>query len=368
MERRKKIYILVGTRPNFIKVTQFKSCAKRLHPSIAVSIIHTGQHYDAKMADIFFEQFDLKPDHYLGISPASPNRQIAEIMIKLEDLVERIGKPDLMLVVGDVNSTLAGALFANKCGIRLGHIEAGLRSFDKSMPEEHNRIIADRLADLHFTTEKSGSENLAAELSDKNSVHFVGNTMIDTMVAYHDQIDGSDIISQLGLKEKPFVLMTMHRPSTVDTSEAFERLLELNNLVSKDYKIVFPVHPRTVKRAVSFNLLDQFSSNPNLIKTEPLDYFAFQKLIRSCAFIITDSGGIQEEATFSLKPCLTLRSSTERPVTVSEGTNTVLNFDLENVMKQVSSIRAGTYKKGSIPKFWDGKATQRILEILSREL
>lgn len=361
-----KIYILIGTRPNFIKVTQFKKCANELDPDIKITIIHTGQHYDEKMADVFFRQFNLLPDHYLNISPASANKQIAEIMIKLEDLVNEIGKPDLLLVPGDVNSTLAGALFANKSGIKLGHIEAGLRSFDKTMPEEHNRIVTDDLTDLFFLTEPSGIKHLKEEKRDESQIHFVGNTMIDTMVAYENEIEASPIVKKLGINEDKFVLMTMHRPATVDNKMEFEKLIELIDHVSVNYKVVFAIHPRTIKNAKEFGLYDKITNNKNLICTEPLDYFSFQKLVKNCSFILTDSGGIQEESTFRQKPCLTLRPNTERPVTVTEGSNTLLSFDIEIVKSYIKTIENGTYKKGKIPELWDGKATQRILKVIAK--
>ena len=360
----KKILILVGTRPNFIKVTQFKKVAAQSHPSLKISIVHTGQHYDEKMADVFFKQFNLMPDHFLNIAPASANKQIAEIMIKLEDLITEIGKPDVLLVPGDVNSTMAGALFANKHGIKLGHIEAGLRSFDRTMPEEFNRIITDELSDLYFVTEKSGQAHLKAEGKAESKIYYVGNTMIDTMVAFENEISNSNILKELSLEEEEFVLMTMHRPATVDNKTELIRLIDLIEIVSKNYKIVFPVHPRTIKNAKNFGLYQRFTSNPKLISTEPLDYFAFQKLIKECAFIITDSGGIQEESTFRLKPCLTIRPNTERPITVDEGTNTLVSFDLKVLRKYIRQIEDGNYKKGNIPMLWDGRATERILQIL----
>ncbi len=360
-----KVYILIGTRPNFIKVTQFKRCAKALYPKMEISIIHTGQHYDAKMADVFFEQFDLVPDHYLNVSPASANKQIAEIMVKLEDLVNTIGKPDLLLVPGDVNSTMAGALFANKSGIKLGHIEAGLRSFDRAMPEEFNRIVTDELTDLFFITEPSGLEHLKNEKRDESKIHFVGNTMIDTMVAYEKEIEASPVLSDLKINSDKFVLMTMHRPATVDNKTEFEKLIQLIDHVSENYKVVFAIHPRTIKNAKEFGLHDKITNNKNLICTEPLDYFAFQKLVKNCAFILTDSGGIQEESTFRQKPSLTLRPNTERPVTVTEGSNTLLSFDIETVKSYIAKIENGSYKKGKVPQMWDGKATERILKVIS---
>jgi len=359
-----KIYILIGTRPNFIKVTQFKKCVNELKLDAEIIIIHTGQHYDEKMADVFFRQFNLTPDHYLNISPSSPNKQVAEIMIKLEDLVDQIGKPDILLVPGDVNSTMAGAIFANKLGIKLGHIEAGLRSFDRSMPEEINRIVTDELSDLYFVTEPSGLDHLRKENKTAGSVHYVGNTMIDTMIAFEKEIDQSDILKELNIGEHPFILMTMHRPATVDSKSEFKKLISLIDSLSEKYRIIFPIHPRSIKNAKEFGLYEQILSNKMLICTEPLDYFSFQKLIKSCAFIITDSGGIQEESTYRQKPCLTLRPNTERPVTVNVGSNTLLTFDLEKVKMYIDQIESGIYKKGVIPALWDGKATERILKVI----
>ena len=358
------IHILIGTRPNFIKVTRFKEVAAT-YPYMNIKIIHTGQHYDEKMADVFFRQFNLVPDYYLNIPQVSANKQIAEIMIRLEDLMNQIGKPDILLVPGDVNSTLAGALTANKLGIKLAHIEAGLRSFDRTMPEEFNRLIADELSDLFFVTEPSGLQHLEEEGKNKNVIHFVGNTMIDTMVAFETEIEASTILNELKISTEKFVLMTMHRPATVDNKIELEKLISLIEYITKKYKVIFPIHPRTIKNAKEFNLHERIVSNQNLICTEPLDYFAFQKLVKNCTFILTDSGGIQEESTFRQKPCLTLRPNTERPVTVDEGTNTLLPFDLEIVKKNISEIENGTYKTGIIPRWWDGKATERILEIIS---
>lgn len=360
------ILILVGTRPNFIKVTRFKKVAAERYPHLNISIVHTGQHYDEKMADVFFKQFNLEPNHYLNIKPASANLQIAEIMTKLEQLITEIGKPDMMLVPGDVNSTMAGALFANKLGIKLGHIEAGLRSFDRSMPEEFNRIVTDELSDLYFVTEPSGLKHLQNEKKADAAIHYVGNTMIDTMVAFEQEIESSTILKDLSIGEQPFILMTMHRPATVDDKNELQKLIQLITHLSKKYKVVFPIHPRTIKNAKEFGLYGQLMNNEGLICTEPLDYFAFQKLITACTFIITDSGGIQEESTFRKKPCLTLRPNTERPVTVDEGTNTLLSFDNDLILRYVTQIETGNYKNGKIPELWDGNATDRILAVLGR--
>jgi UDP-N-acetylglucosamine 2-epimerase (non-hydrolysing) len=362
----KNICCIVGTRPNFIKVTQLKKQAE-LYPQLNVEIVHTGQHYDHKMAEIFFQQFNLEPDHFLNTPSGSANSQIASIMIGLEDLIMK-KNPHLILVVGDVNSTLAGALTANKLNIPLAHIESGLRSFDRTMPEEINRILTDELADYYFVTEQSGHTNLIAEGKNPEKIFFTGNTMIDTLVAYDSQIQQSDIIRSLGTEEEEFVLMTMHRPATVDSHQGLLKLYDLLKIISEKYRIVFPVHPRTVARIDNFGLLENYRNLKNLILSEPLDYFSFQKLIKECKFILTDSGGIQEESTFRGKPCLTLRPNTERPSTVTTGTNTLVPFNVEVISSLIIDIEKSTYKKGAIPPFWDGRATSRIIKAIAEDI
>lgn len=357
------LLIVIGTRPNFIKVTQFKKLAKACR-DLNLKIVHTGQHFDSKMADVFFKQFELVPDYFLNVPQVSPNSQMAEIMLRLESLIHNDFKPDLMIVVGDVNSTLAAAITANKLGIKLAHLESGLRSFDKTMPEEHNRVLTDALTDIYFVTEPDGLKNLKNEGVEEGKIKFVGNTMIDTLVAYSSQIDQSKILEELNLTNQPYVLMTMHRPATVDNKEGLLMLNSFLSHIGEKYKIVFPIHPRTLKKMDEFGLKKMFTDNLNLLLTDPLDYFAFQKLIKHSRFIVTDSGGIQEESTFSGIPCLTLRPNTERPVTVTTGTNTLLPFDLELLKAEILSIELGTYKKGKIPEFWDGKSTQRIINLL----
>jgi len=359
------VLIVIGTRPNFIKVTQFKKLAST-YPSLDLKIVHTGQHYDDKMADVFFKQFNLIPDYFLNISQGSPNSQIAEIMQKLEQLILKDFKPDLLIVVGDVNSTLAATITANKMGIKLAHIESGLRSFDETMPEEHNRIITDKLSNLFFITEQSGYDNLIKEGVNADKLVFVGNTMIDTMVAFEKDIDSSNVLNQYELTKYDFVLMTMHRPATVDNYEELHKLYTLIEDLTIKYKVFFPIHPRTLKRIEEFGLKDKFLTNPKIILAEPLDYFGFQKLVKECKFIITDSGGIQEESTFLGKPCLTLRPNTERPVTVTEGTNTLVPFEVDIIKNFVSQIESGIYKKGKVPKLWDGKSTERILNYIAK--
>ncbi|MCA1752604.1 MAG: UDP-N-acetyl glucosamine 2-epimerase [Flavobacteriales bacterium] len=317
----KKLWIVIGTRPNFVKVTQFRKVATANFPDIDIKIVHTGQHYDEKMAGVFFDRFGLRPDVFLDIEPGHPGLQIAAAMAGLTRLFTE-EKPDLVMVVGDVNSTLAGAVAANKCGIPAAHLESGLRSRDLGMPEERNRKVADVLCDLHFITEDSGLANLRAEGISEKGLAFTGNTMIDTLVAFAEDIDQSPVLDTLGVAPGSYALATIHRPSNVD-----------------------PL--------------------PGLVLTEPQGYFDFQKLIAESVFVITDSGGIQEETTFLQKPCLTLRPNTERPSTIEIGTNTLLDFDVDAIVRVADSISDGTYKRGEVPRLWDGNASHRVLSRIS---
>ena len=365
-EMRRKILTVVGTRPNFIKITQFeKEFAK--HPDqFDYKLLHTGQHFDKAMSDIFFEQLGLnKIDFALGIESGSPAHQIGKIISGMDEVFSK-WKPDLMLVVGDVNSTLAASLAANKSGVQLAHVESGLRSRDASMPEEHNRIVTDYFSDILFTTENSGNENLQKEGKQKEQIHFVGNTMIDTLVAFEEKISQSKILDELKLNPKEFILMTIHRPSNVDSPEQLKKLYDLIDFVSEKYAVVFPIHPRTLKNAAASGMEKRISANRKLIATGPMDYFSFQQLVKNCALVLTDSGGIQEETTFRRVSCLTLRENTERPVTVEMGTNELIPFNLEIIAGKISSIQNGTYKTGIIPPLWDGKSSQRIVETLCK--
>jgi UDP-N-acetylglucosamine 2-epimerase (non-hydrolysing) len=360
----KKILIVVGTRPNFIKITLFKKLEKAFR-NLEIKIVHTGQHFDDKMADVFFRQLHITPDYFLSIPQGSAVTQMAEIMLRLERLILSDYNPNLMLVVGDVNSTLAAALAANKMGIPIGHIESGLRSDDLSMPEEINRILTDNITDYFFITEKSGFNNLVKQGVDQRRLFLVGNTMIDTLVNFEDEIKNIEIEKTFGLKSKNFVLMTMHRPATVDNLSGLTKLLHLIELITLKYDLIFPVHPRTLNNLAKFGLLEKFNSNTRIKQTEPLDYFSFQALIKECKFIITDSGGIQEESTFMRIPCITLRPNTERPITCEVGSNTLAPFEMETILEIIKDIECETYKKGVIPDLWDGQSTKRILEIIS---
>jgi UDP-N-acetylglucosamine 2-epimerase (non-hydrolysing) len=363
---KKMILVVVGTRPNFIKVTQFKDEAKN-YPEIELKIVHTGQHFDNKMADIFFKQLNIYPDFFLEATNTSVVKQFADIMVKLEELIQSSFKPDLLLVVGDVNSTLAAALTANKTGVKMAHLESGLRSCDYTMPEENNRILTDAISDFFFITEKSGLVNLNKE-NLRGKKFLVGNTMIDTLVAFEHEIQASSILENLKIQPEDYALVTIHRPSNVDKRESLFKIIELLEFICERRKVVFPIHPRTVHKLREFEAFDRIESNKRIIITEPLDYFSFQKLIFDSKYVVTDSGGIQEESTFRRKPCLTLRPNTERPSTVEVGTNVLLEFNINAIGEKIQEIETGNYKKGDIPEFWDGKATQRIMEIIAKEI
>ncbi len=360
MSQKRQVCIVVGTRPNFIKVTQFKRLAAGMD-DFEIRIVHTGQHYDEKMATVFFDQFGLRPDTFLEIPPAEPGIQIASTIESLSRYFSA-HRPDLVMVVGDVNATLAAAIAANKKDIPVAHLESGLRSNDLTMPEEHNRRLADVLAQIHFITEDAGLANLRRENAPEAGLSFVGNTMIDTLVAFRNEIEKSEILQALQLIDKKFGLITIHRPSNVDTREGLELVLEILKKPAERISLVFPVHPRTMARMEAFGLKDAFESLLNLKLISPLGYFDFQKLVAGSEFVLTDSGGIQEETTFLQKPCLTLRPNTERPITVTEGSNILLPFNADEILRVIETIFDGSYKKGRIPALWDGKATGRVLE------
>ena len=361
----KKILCVIGTRPNYIKVTQFEKAFSKYEGQFDFRMLHTGQHYDAKMKDVFFEQLGLKKiDYALNCGEGNPNQLIGNIILKMDEVLHE-WKPDLVLVVGDVNSTMAAAIACNKAGVRLAHIESGLRSFDNTMPEEFNRIVTDDLSNFFFVTEPSGKENLLREGKSESQIFEVGNTMIDTLVAFENQIDQSKIIEELNLNNEPFILITMHRPANVDSKDQLIKMAALFSEVGKKYKLVFPIHPRTRNHISQFGIENEFSGNKNLMLLDPLDYFAFQKLVKHCKLVITDSGGIQEETTFRKVPCLTLRPNTERPITVEIGSNELIDYDTEIILNKISAIENGTFKKGKIPTLWDGNASERIVKVIS---
>jgi UDP-N-acetylglucosamine 2-epimerase (non-hydrolysing) len=355
------LHILIGTRPNFIKVTQFKKLAVKY--GINISLIHTGQHSASEMSEVFFNEFELQPDVFLNIQPSSASGQIAQILLELEKYYAHNPKPDLLMVPGDVTSTLAGALFANKNNIPLAHLEAGLRSFDRSMPEEHNRVLTDALSDFLFVTEQSGFDNLINE-KNQGKIFLVGNTMIDTLIHFKDKIQQSNVLKKYQVHQ-PYALVTIHRPSNVDSKSSLSNVVQLLREISSDITVVFPVHPRTQNHLIKFELFEILKYHPGIVLTEPLGYFDFQKLIKESAFVLTDSGGVQEETTFRQIPCLTLRPNTERPVTCQLGTNTLVPFDIPIILDYITQIKNGQFKIGQIPPLWDGHSTQRVLEIIA---
>jgi len=349
-----KILISVGTRPNFIKITRFKDVAKTL--GLSVEIVHTGQHYDQNMANVFFDQFDLRPDHVIQLKEKSPAGQIGEMIVELSKLAAS-SKPDVLLTPGDVNSTLAAGVAANKLGIPLAHLESGLRSNDRTMPEEINRILVDEISDYLFVTEPSGLRNLENAGVPASRIHYVGNTMIDTLVAFENQIAASTILERYTIQPKGFVLMTMHRPATVDNAEGIQLIVDLIRSVAP-MKVVFPVHPRTLSRFEHYNLKHSLLELSNVVLSEPMGYFDFQKLVAESKYILTDSGGIQEESTFKQVPCITIRPNTERPVTCDIGTNQLVGSNLDLILEAIKTI---DITHSEIPDLWDGFATERVL-------
>ena len=369
---------VVGARPNFMKVAPLHRAIKNL-AGWTSKIVHTGQHFDAKMSDIFFTQLELpKPDFFLGIGGGSHTEVTAKIMLAFEKIVES-EKPDLIIVVGDVTSTLACTLVAIKMGIPLAHVEAGLRSGDRTMPEEINRILTDSVANYLFVTEQSGLDHLKREGVPDEKVFFTGNVMIDSLVRYQEKAKSSSILEELGLQtsdtenrrevsrlyETDYIVMTMHRPANVDTETGLKAILELIELSTAKTKVVFPIHPRTRSNMAKFGLEDTLTQNKNLILTEPLGYLEFIQLMTHSKAILTDSGGIQEETTYLGIPCLTFRDSTERPITVTLGTNQLLaDLNPKITFAALEEILAGHHKKGQIPPLWDGHAAERIAENL----
>ncbi|MGH9431021.1 MAG: non-hydrolyzing UDP-N-acetylglucosamine 2-epimerase [Terriglobia bacterium] len=407
-----KILTVVGARPNFMKAAPISAAIKSYNERIAASsaerhepvaetiqhiLVHTGQHYDDLMSGSFFSDLNLpKPDVHLGVGSGSHAVQTAEIMKKFEEVLYR-EKPDVVVVVGDVNSTLACALVTAKVSFAplgrrplIAHVEAGLRSFDRSMPEEINRILTDQMSDLLFVTEESGLQNLRNEGISSDRLHFVGNTMIDSLLTFKERAEASPILEELGLRTRTgnsgasnaigrYALLTLHRPSNVDNREVFLNILAGLEELAKDCPIVFPVHPRTQRQIKEFGLESYLGMNRTKVKgdarssansrggiilTAPLGYLAFLCLMKHATVVVTDSGGIQEETTCLGIPCVTVRENTERPVTVETGTNIIAGTSKERIK---DAIRQQTQRKGGhgVPENWDGRAATRIVDILS---
>ncbi len=346
------------------------------HPALDSKIVHTGQHYDAKMSDVFFNQLELpEPHYYLGIGGGTHTQQTARIMLAFEEVLAQ-EKPDWVLVVGDVNSTIACALVAAKMNVPIAHVEAGLRSGDRAMPEEINRVLTDSISDQLFVTEMAGMINLAKEGISDEKIHFVGNVMIDSLVHYRAKAAELELKAIFGNTQyaanreprtaKSYALITMHRPSNVDNEAGLRHILQIIRDTAAQRPVVFAIHPRTENNFKKFGLYEELEAIADLLLLPPQGYLEFLKLMDNAALIITDSGGIQEETTYLQVPCLTFRDSTERPSTVELGTNILMqDLNPESVHAQVQKILNGEAKKGIIPPLWDGRAAERIADILA---
>ena len=363
---KKKVLFCVGTRPNLIKITQFEKVFKNYN-NLEYYLLHTGQHYDQNMNNVFFEELNIrKPDFQFKLEKGGQISTITQIMTKFEEVCIDL-KPDLVVVPGDVNSSFACAFVANRLQIPVAHIESGLRSFDKTMPEEINRVLIDKLSELHFVTEKSGLENLRNENYNTKGITLVGNTMIDTLVHYSDEIEKSIIVKDIKLVNNQYFLFTFHRPINVDNPENLKKVIHIVKETATLKQVVFPIHPRTRINLEKLGLMDDLI-HENIKITTPLGYFDFLKLIKESIAVITDSGGIQEETTFMQVPCLTIRPNTERPITTDIGTNTLLDFDIKLILENINLISNNKYKKGHIPEFWDGNTSERITKEIERFL
>ena len=360
-----KIISVVGARPNFMKIAPILR-ELRKYPSFQSVLVHTGQHYDANMSDVFFRDLQIpEPDIFLNVGSGSHAKQTADIMTGFEQVLLK-EKPDLLVVVGDVNSTLACSVTASKMNVKVAHVEAGLRSFDKRMPEEVNRIVTDALSDYLFTTERSGNEHLRNEGKRADQIFFTGNVMIDSLVFVKQRMVDSKNIQQLQLTPREYFLVTLHRPSNVDNEESLSKVVRILDALQQRLQVVFPIHPRSLKMIEKFGYQKKIESMSRLKLTDPIGYVDFLNLMSQAKAVISDSGGLQEESTFLGVPCLTMRENTERPVTIDVGTNTLVGLDEEKIYAGVEKIMNGTYKKGAIPDLWDGKAAERIVDILTK--
>ena len=362
-----KIFNVVAARPNFMKVGPLHRAFERRSEMESI-LVHTGQHYDEQLSEVFFEQLELpEPDIYLGAGSGSHAAQTARVMISFEGaLMEH--RPDIVVVIGDMNSTLACSLVAAKCHIPVAHVEAGLRSGDRRMPEEINRIVTDSISDYMFVTEQSGLDNLAREGVPDDRVFFVGNVTIDSLIQFRKKAAEKTILHDLGIGRRQYVLMTMHRPTNVDVFDRLERLVEIIEQVTSILPVVLPIHPRTRNQLQRHGFLERFQVIPQLIITEPLGYLEFLKLMDNAAVVLTDSGGVQEETTYLRVPCITLRDTTERPITTKLGTNVLMPLNADAVADRVMAIQRGDRRIGEIPPLWDGFAADRIADIMEQIL
>ncbi len=363
-----RLACIVGARPNFMKMAPLLRALEQF-PGVETVLVHTGQHYDESLSDVFFEELGMRrPDAFLAVGSGRHGEQTARVLERCEALLlsqAAEGKPiHRLVVVGDVNSTMAATLAAVKLGIPVAHVEAGLRSFDRTMPEEINRIVTDSVADLLLVSEPAGIENLRREGHPDRELHLVGNVMIDTLLALLPKARARSTLDDHGLEPGGYGVVTLHRPANVDSPETLRPMLEVLAEASRKLPLVFPIHPRTDERIQRFGLGELFSASPSIVRLPPLGYLDFLGLTSQARVIITDSGGLQEESAVLGIPCLTARPNTERPITVDEGTSTLVGNDPKRLRECFSAVLDGTYKRGRCPALWDGKAAVRIAQVL----
>jgi UDP-N-acetylglucosamine 2-epimerase (non-hydrolysing) len=364
-----KVILVAGTRPNFIKIAPLLEALRGRPASFAPFLVHTGQHYDDALSKVFFEELEIpRPDWNLGVGSGPQGQQTAQIMLQLEPLLAD-ERPAAVIVVGDVNSTMAAALVAAKMTIPVVHVEAGLRSFDRTMPEELNRLVTDALSDLLFVSEPSGMENLSREGLDPRKVHLVGNVMIDTLRNHREKAERSKVLSVLGLVSRNYGVLTLHRPSNVDHPETLRRILVAVGAIGGELPMVLPLHPRTLDRISRLGLGPAIETTPGLRLVPPQGYLDFLKLQAEARLVLTDSGGVQEETTVLGVPCLTIRENTERPITLTQGTNVLVGTDPDRIVAAARRVLGGEARlQAGLPDLWDGRAAQRIAGVLEGAL
>lgn len=359
-----KVIVVAGARPNFMKIAPLMKSLRNT-PGIETLLVHTGQHYDEKMSQLFFDELKIpKPDLNLEVGSGSVSTAMAKILLAFEPVLLK-EQPDLVIVVGDVTSTIACTFAAVQMQIPVAHVEAGLRSHDRGMPEEINRILTDSISDFLFVTEQSGLDNLKQEGVPDAKVFLVGNVMIDTLLANKAKSDKSQILSQLNLQSQGYALLTLHRPSNVDVKADFLKIFDAVEDIARRMPVIFPVHPRTRNRISQFGIEDRLAALPHLQMIEPLGYLDFLKLTAEAKVVLTDSGGVQEETTILNVPCITLRENTERPVTITQGTNVLVGTETAKILAATNAVLSRPKSPPRQPEFWDGKAAERIVQILA---
>lgn len=359
-----RIINVVGARPNFMKIAPVIEEMRRRPDRIEPLLVHTGQHYDESMSDSFFEDLEIpRPDINLEVGSGTHSEQTARVMIAFEQVL--LKRPaDWVVVVGDVNSTMAAAIVASKTGVRVAHVEAGLRSLDRTMPEEINRVVTDAVADLLLTPSRDASDNLSHEGVPVDKIRFVGNVMIDTLYRNLDRARNSRVLERINLTPGQFCAMTLHRPSNVDDKQTLSGIIDALDAIGRSLPIVFPVHPRTRDRINQFGMTERIEKTASLLDLEPLGYLDFLKLYSNSRLVLTDSGGIQEETTVLGIPCLTLRENTERPITVTEGTNRVVGSNPEVIVREALAALERPARPARAPELWDGHAATRIVDAI----